>query len=103
MKTATVGIREAKANLVKYLRAVGQGIEVVLTHRGVPVGKTVPLGPEERTLEQRLNKLETECILGSKPDRNRRKQTWRFPLDVPRGSAQRFLQEDREHEGRREA
>ncbi len=97
MKTATVGIREAKAHLSKYLKVVGQGTEVILTHRGVPVGKIVPLRPEERTLAQRLNKLETEGVLGSQPDRNRQKQTRQFPLDVPRGSAQRFLQEDREH------
>ena len=97
MKTTTVGIREAKAHLSKYLKIVGQGAEVILTDRGVPVGKIVPLRPEERSLAQRLSKLEAEGVLGRQPDLNRRKQTRQFPLAVPNCSAQRFLQEDREH------
>jgi len=97
MRRTTVGIREAKAHLSKYLRIVGQGAEVILTDRGVPVGKIVPLQPEELSLEQRLSKLEAEGVLGRQPDPNRQKQTRQFPLAAPDRSAQRFLQEDREH------
>lgn len=97
MKTTTVGIREAKAHLSKYLKIVGQGAEVILTDRGVPVGKIVPFRPEEQSLEQRLSKLEAEGVIGRQPDRSRQNQTRQFPLAVPDRSAQRFLQEDREH------
>jgi len=97
MKTTTVGIREAKAHLSKYLKIVGQGVEIILTDRGVPVGKIVPFRPEEQSLAQRLSELEAEGVLGRQPDRNRRKQTRQFPLAVPDRSAQRFLQKDREN------
>lgn len=96
MKTATVGIREAKAHLSRYLKIVGQGVEVILTDRGVPVGKIVPLQPEERSLEQRLSKLEAEGVLGRQRERGRQPPTHPFPLAVPGDLAQRFLREDRE-------
>jgi antitoxin (DNA-binding transcriptional repressor) of toxin-antitoxin stability system len=90
MKKATVGIRDAKAHLSNYLKILGQGAEVILTDRGIPVDTIVPLRPEERSLEQRLSKLEAEGVLGRQPDRNQRKQTRQFPLAVPESSAQHF-------------
>jgi len=95
MKTEKVGIREAKAHLSKYLKMVGQGAEVILTDRGVPVGKIVPIQPAERSLEQRLKKLEEEGVLGRPPAR--RKGGPQFPIAVPGEIAQQFLREDREN------
>lgn len=98
MQQATVGIREAKAHLSRYLKIVAQGAEVILTDRGVPVGKIVPIRPEERSLEQRLRKLEDEGVLGHQAEQ--RWQTHQFPLAVSGDMAQRFLQEDRQEDRR---
>ncbi|OGR08086.1 MAG: hypothetical protein A2511_17885 [Deltaproteobacteria bacterium RIFOXYD12_FULL_50_9] len=95
MKTEIVGIREAKTHLSKYLKIVAQGTEVILTDRGVPVGKIVPIVPAERSLEQRLKKLEEEGVLGHQPARRETDQ--QLPLAVPNGIAQQFLREDREN------
>ena len=39
MQSASVGIRDAKMHLSKYLKMVQQGTEVIITDRGRPVGK----------------------------------------------------------------
>lgn len=95
MKTEIVGIREAKTHLSKYLKFVGQGTEIILTDRGVPVGKIVPILPTERSLEQRLKKLEEEGVLGRQPARRAIDQ--QLPIAVPDGIAQQFLLEDRDN------
>ncbi len=95
MKTATVGVREAKAYLSKYLKIVGQGGEVIITDRGVPVGKIVPIPAAENSLAQRLQKLEQEGVIGCRPARSTSER--QFPLTVPSGMAQKFLQEDRDN------
>ena len=95
MKTEVIGIREAKTHLSKYLKIVSQGAEVILTDRGMPVGKIVPIPPAERSLEQRLKKLEQEGVLGRQPTRRGTGQ--QFPFAVQNGIAQQFLREDREN------
>jgi len=95
MKTATVGIREAKTHLSRYLKIVSQGAEVILTDRGVPVGKIVPVPSGELPLAQRLRRLEETGILGGQPARSKGKTGQAFPFAVPGDTAQRFLQEDR--------
>ena len=58
----SVGIREAKINLSKLLKRVMKGQEVVITDRGKPVGKVVPIPKEHlpmaRSEERRVGK---EC------------------------------------------
>jgi prevent-host-death family protein len=54
MSQVTVGIRELKAHLSSYVRQVKSGASVVITERGKPVGRIVPLGP---SLEARLQDL----------------------------------------------
>jgi len=50
----TVGIRELKSQLSRYVRQVKSGATVVITERGKPVGRIVPLEP---SLETRLQQL----------------------------------------------
>lgn len=95
MKREIIGIREAKTHLSKYLKIVGRGTEVILTDRGVPVGKIVPIPPAERSLRQRLKKLEEEGIIGRRPVNRGAGQL--LPLAVPEGIAQQILQEDRDN------
>jgi prevent-host-death family protein len=49
-------VAQLKAKLSEYLRHVKSGGEVVITERGVPVARLVPLDPDERraTRDQRL-------------------------------------------------
>ena len=49
----TVGIREFKARLSHYLEQVKAGTTLVITERGEPVGRVIPmaLSPEERVRE----------------------------------------------------
>jgi prevent-host-death family protein len=46
-----VSVREPKARLSEYLRRVRQGEEVVITHRGEPVGRIVPIEQEQPATE----------------------------------------------------
>jgi prevent-host-death family protein len=46
-----VSIRELKSRLSHYLRLARKGESVVITDRGLPIGRIVPIGQD---LEQRL-------------------------------------------------
>jgi prevent-host-death family protein len=52
----TANVAQVKAKLSEYLREVKRGGEVVITERGVPVARLVPLDANERraTREERL-------------------------------------------------
>lgn len=52
----TANVAQIKARLSEYLRLVKDGGEVVITERGIPVARLVPLAPEEKraTREERL-------------------------------------------------
>ncbi len=53
---ATANVAQVKARLSEYLRQVKDGSEVVITERGIPVARIVPLAPDEKraTREERL-------------------------------------------------
>jgi len=51
MAQSLVGIRELKSRLSHYLRLTRKGESVVITDRGVPIGRIVPMGQD---LDQRL-------------------------------------------------
>jgi prevent-host-death family protein len=91
----TVGIREAKMRLSKYLRMVHQGQEVILTDRGRPVGKIVPVNATELPLEERLLRLTEQGVLAGEPSR----AAGGLPplIRITGSMAQHYLQEDREN------
>ena len=92
---ATVGIREAKMRLSKYIKMVHRGQEVILTDRGRPVGKIVPIHATELPLEERLLRLTEQGILAGKP---LQAASGLPPLvRITDGMAQQYLQEDREN------
>ena len=55
----TANVAQIKARLSEYLRQVKDGSEVVITERGIPVARLVPLAPDEKraTREERLIRL----------------------------------------------
>ena len=91
--TIQIGIREAKAHLSKYLRMVKQGREVVLTERGLSIGKIIPMGNDEISLKDRVKKLEDAGIL--EPEKKKTKITPPIPIKRQK-TAQDYLREDRE-------
>jgi len=54
MAEHTVGIRELKARLSKYLREVKAGPTIYITDRGKPVGRLVP---PDQSLQQRVEAM----------------------------------------------
>jgi prevent-host-death family protein len=96
METTVVGIRDAKINLSKLLKVVQDGNEVLLTDRGRPVGKIVPVQPHSLALAERLKRLEERGVM----ERRNRRRTNKVPPPLPleEGLAQKILQEDRNDE-----
>jgi len=88
-----VGIREAKANLSKLLRMVEKGKEVVVTDRGRPVGKLVPIDKRALPLASRIKEMEDAGILEPIPGKGSKPLP--PPIPVEKGMAQRLLEEDR--------
>ena len=96
METAVVGIREAKINLSKLLKLVQDGNEVLLTDRGRPVGKIVPVPPRSLALAERLRGLGERGVI----ERRHRKRMNKVPPPLPleEGLAQKILQGGRNYE-----
>jgi prevent-host-death family protein len=68
----TVGSRELKNRLGRYLGLVGKGETIIVTDRGKPVARLVPLKPEPETgksIQDILKQLEAEghLRLGTQP------------------------------------
>ena len=88
-----IGIREAKSKLSKILKKVKNGREVVITDRGHPIAKIVPIVSENIPLVERVGRLERLGFLEPLPKKSRK--TIPTPLPAPEGIAQRYLQEER--------
>lgn len=98
MQPVSVGVREAKMNLSRLLRMVQKGVEIILTDRGKPVGKIVPIKSEALPLPARIRNLEERGIIESRTGKGRR--IIPPPIPVPDNAAQRILQEEREDDGK---
>jgi prevent-host-death family protein len=78
MKNA--GVAELKARLSGYLKHVKGGHEVLITERGLPVAKIVPLDASGRRDERRLRLAKAGLLQLA------RKPLPRFLLSAPRGN-----------------
>ena len=91
----TVGSRELKNRLGRYLGLVGRGESIIVTDRGKPVARLVPPEPEPETtfsVEDLLRRLEAEGHLrrGTRPFR-------RFkPIRVKGKPMSQMILEDRD-------
>jgi len=92
VKVRSTGVREAKAHLSRLLRDVQQGREWIITERGTPIAKLVPIEKARLSLEERISRLEDEGIIEPAPRDVRRLPP---PLPIKDGLPQKWLQEDR--------
>lgn len=89
-----VGVREAKINLSKLLKAVQKsGVEIVITDRGKPVGKLGPVSPEILSLEERVEELERQGWIEAQA--YEKYSLSHLPLPLRNGLARKYLEEDR--------
>lgn len=93
---STVGVSRLKASLSEYLARVKAGGEVVVTERGRPIARLVPMKAEEDAEWVRLRALERagEIRLGSGriPE-----GFWTLPrVEDPEGQVRSALEEERE-------
>ena len=89
-------VSELKASLSKYLARVKAGEEVVVTERGKPVAKLVPILRDDDVGMDRLRELERRGVLtigtGKLPD-----DFWNRPMpEDPDGLVLKALLEERE-------
>ena len=91
MTQVTVGIRDLKAQLSKYIQQVKAGETVIITERGKPIGRLVPTEP---STEARLKELEQAGMLAW----SGRKLQSSAPMAQTRGdkTVAEMLLEDRE-------
>lgn len=92
MRIRSAGIREVKARLSELLRDVKRGKAWVITDRGIPVAKLVPVAESGRSLAERVRRLEEMGTLEPAP---RDVRSVPPPLALESGLAQRWLREDR--------
>ena len=95
MELAKIGIREAKIHLSKYLKMVQKGTEVIITDRGRPIVKIVPIKTKELPLAERLKRLEDQGLLEVASETHINKIP--PPIPLADGISKRFLKEDREN------
>jgi prevent-host-death family protein len=57
MRQKTVGIRELKEQLSGHIREVKSGSTLVITERGKPVARLLPIAPADTPVEEKLHQL----------------------------------------------
>ena len=91
----TTSITELKNSLSAYLRNVKAGEEVLITDRGRPIARIVPISPSD-SIEERMDDLERRGLLkrgtGKLPE-----DFWEMPRPKdPEGSVRRAISQERE-------
>lgn len=87
-----VGVRQLKAQLGRYLRAVEAGDTLTVTTRERPIAKVVPVTKKGGDLEEALAELAEQGLLR----RSRRKPSvLRRPLNIPNVRITEAVLEDR--------
>jgi prevent-host-death family protein len=93
MQSLRIGIRETKVNLSKLLKSVQKGREIIITDRGKPVGKIVPMPVDSLPLAERVHELERQGWI--EPRKKKPMKKLLIPIPIPDELAQKFLREDR--------
>jgi prevent-host-death family protein len=95
MKKNYIGIREARINLSRLIRDVRGGMEIVITDRGTPVARIVPVDKTDLSLEERLKNFESCGLIEtcSGPDKPVGE-----PVELPKDFLKRCTREDSSNE-----
>jgi len=84
-------VREAKARLSQLLRDVQRGQEWVITERGTPIARLLPIAGRSLSLADRVRRLEDAGLVEPL-----HREVRHLPPPLPvKGLAQKWLQEDR--------
>ncbi len=75
MATTTTSVVQLKSRLSEYLRRVKAGGELVITERGVPVARLMPLDAAERRTTRRLRLSKTGIVRPGRGKLPKRLQT----------------------------
>jgi len=89
----TVGARELKNRLGRYLRQVRAGETILVTERGRPVAELRPLSPAALDLDARLRDLAAEGLIRLP---TRRKSSTLRRVELPGPPLSQTIIEDRE-------
>ena len=88
----TISVSEAKASLSEQLRYLRQGGQVLITHRGTPVARLVPVDSHDD-----LSELESSGLVRSAME-NLPRGFWSLPRPVDRSAGLRAaLENEREN------
>ena len=81
---STVGMKELKTRLTRYLRRIKAGEEVIVTERGKPIALLQPIqsATNVRSLETRLAQLEAQGLLTA-PQRKPLRRVRRVKIGGP--------------------
>jgi prevent-host-death family protein len=74
------------------MKKVQRGMEIVITDRGKPVGKIIPLHRSKASLAERIGELEIRGVI---EERKSTSKPLPPPIPVEGSPAQKFLQESR--------
>ncbi|MFH1946382.1 MAG: type II toxin-antitoxin system prevent-host-death family antitoxin [Acidobacteriota bacterium] len=88
-----IGVREAKIHLSRLIDDVLEGKEIIITNHNRPVAVLSPIKSEFLSLEERIERLERQGII--EPIDQKSIKPFPPPIPLPKGLAQKFLQEDR--------
>jgi prevent-host-death family protein len=91
MKKNYIGIREARVNLSKMIRDVRGGMEIIITDRGTPVARIIPVENLSLSLEERIKNFES-CGLIEPCVKDKHKAT--DPIELPKELFKLCIRED---------
>lgn len=93
MPTTTTNVVQLKSRLSEYLRRVKAGGELVITERGVPVARLVPLDATERRTTRRLRLSKTGIVRAGRGKLPKVLQSPPPGIDIGRGVLDALLAE----------
>lgn len=95
MTVKVISIAELKRRLSAHLETVKAGDEVIVTDRGRPVARLVPLGSHPAAADAAVSDLVRKGLARA-PASAPPEDLWELPRPAdPRGDARRFLLEER--------
>lgn len=93
MKCKKTGIRQVKAHLCAMLKEVGEGTEIIITERGKPIARIVPVTEDSLTVAEKISNAERLGWIS--PVSPEKSKSIPAPFSVSGERARKFLEEAR--------